>query len=370
MGGGGAGPRTLGSERHYFGENFSRTLGWEGPLAKGRAWMAGGRWKGGKAAAGKILGGRRGVQGCDTCGLGLETEAAGGGGCECRGGVRVGGGGAVLHVGGPFPGAAGRDLGAVRRGAKPDFLPGPSAPPPSGVPRRAAQGRSQRPPYLAVFSLSSHSAHLPGARVLLLLVTSVRGAGDQVEADFPAGRRPDRRNLRRSHPAASHPPRPGRDARERREGGPLSARFPQSPRGPRVGGCLTFHCSPSSDPAGVCSEPGSVCLRGDSGLCAPRGPPPPSVPGWIASSCGFPNPGLGIFTPRGARNLEGKQDIPPTTPKGTVSTFLASLFTVDEIPGPGGDRQPNACCSQRGSRTFLREKVNLIWRMTPPSWRW
>lgn len=241
-------------------------------------------------------------------------------------------------------------------------------------------------------------------------MTSVRGAGDQVEAGFPAGRRPDRRNLRRSHPAASHPPRPGRDARGRREGGPLSARFPQSPRGPRVGGCLTFHCSPSSDPAGVCSEPSSVCLRGDGGLCAPRGPPPPSVPGRIASSCGFPNPGLGIFMPRSARNLEGKQDIPTTTPKGTVSTFLASLFTVDEIPGPGGDWQPNACCSQRGSRTFLRfaangrsdaleargpgvcfscfpsiqpkhnlirflffpqrEKVNLIWRMTPPSWRW
>ena len=112
-------------------------------MAKGRAWMAGGRWKGGKAAAGKILGGRRGVQGCDTCGLGLETEAAGGGDCECRGGVRVGGGGAVLHVGGPFPGAAGRDLGAVRRGAKPDFLPGPSAPPPSCA---GACGSSERQP--------------------------------------------------------------------------------------------------------------------------------------------------------------------------------------------------------------------------------
>lgn len=145
MGGGGAGPRTLGSERHYFGENFSRTLVWEGPLAKGRAWMAGGRWKGGRAAAGKILGGR-------WVGTGVRHVRSGAGGrscrrrgcCEFRGGVRVGGG-AVLHVGGPFPGAAGRDLGAVRGGAKPHFLPGPSAPPPSGVPRRAAQGRSQAP---------------------------------------------------------------------------------------------------------------------------------------------------------------------------------------------------------------------------------
>ena len=46
-------------------------------MAKGRAWMAGGRWKGGSAAAGKILGGGWEVRGCDTCGLGLETEAAG-----------------------------------------------------------------------------------------------------------------------------------------------------------------------------------------------------------------------------------------------------------------------------------------------------
>lgn len=41
--------------------------------------------------------------------------------------------------------------------------------------------------------------------------------------------------------------------------------------------------------------------------------------GRIASSCGFPNQVQG-FMPRSARNLEGKQDIPTTTPKGTVST--------------------------------------------------
>ena len=85
-----------------------------------------------------------------------------------------------------------------------------------------------------------------------------------------------------------------------REGGgkrlPLSARFPQSPRGPRVGGCLTFHYSPSSEPVGVCSEPSNVCLRGGRGLCAPRGPPPPTVPCWIASPCGFPKLRLGIIT--------------------------------------------------------------------------
>lgn len=75
----------------------------------------------------------------------------------------------------------------------------------------------------------SHSAHLPGARVLLLLVTSVRGAGDQVEAGFPAGRRPNRRNLRRS-PGGLAPStaRAGR-ARAARKGSPLSW-VPQSPR--------------------------------------------------------------------------------------------------------------------------------------------
>lgn len=56
----------------------------------------------------------------------------------------------------------------------------------------------------------------PGASALRLPMTSVRRARDQVEAGFPAGRRPDRRNRRRSHPAAARLPRPGRDRRGRR----------------------------------------------------------------------------------------------------------------------------------------------------------
>ena len=78
MEGGGAGPRTLGSERHYFGENFSRTLGWERALGQGPG-LDGGRKMEGRGAQqqGRSWAGGWEVRGCDTCGLGLETEVAG-----------------------------------------------------------------------------------------------------------------------------------------------------------------------------------------------------------------------------------------------------------------------------------------------------
>ena len=178
MGAGGAGPRTLGSERHYFGENFSRTLGWERALGQGPG-LGGGRKMEGRAGSSREGLGR---------GWGLRHVQSGTGdrscrrrgGCECRGGVRVGSG-AVLHVGGPLPGAAGRDLGSVRGGAKPDFLPGPSAPPPSGVPRRAAQGRSQAPSSGPARSRSTWPAgFLPSA-----LRTSRSSVGARIPPTYP-----------------------------------------------------------------------------------------------------------------------------------------------------------------------------------------
>lgn len=72
--------------------------------------LAGGRWKVGKAAAGKLL---RGVGG--RCGgSGHEAEAAGVG---FRPEVEH-----FVHVGGLLPGAAGPYRDAGRRGAKPSFL--------------------------------------------------------------------------------------------------------------------------------------------------------------------------------------------------------------------------------------------------------
>ena len=136
-------------------------------------------------------------------------------------------------------------------GARPHFLPGPSASrlgcrvcldepprgtrryrawnPPGGVPS-SRWLPSSLPPHLTVLRQSSHSAHLPGASALLLCLTSVRRTGDQAEADVSAGRQPDRRNRRPSHPVAARPPRPGRDGRGRREGNPVSS-IPQPRRG-------------------------------------------------------------------------------------------------------------------------------------------
>lgn len=177
----------------------------------------------------------------------------------------------------------------------------------------------------------------------------LRGAGDQIEAGFPAGRRPDRRNLRRSHPAASRPPRPGRDASGRPEGVPLSARLPQSPRGPRMGGCLTFHYPPSSEPAGA----GSVCLRGDRGLCAPRGPTPPSVPGWIASSCGFPRPVLGIITRSRRPESRGELGYPHHYPKGHPLYLPSLTFHCGRDPRARW-RSATQCLLLRGARGLSR----------------
>lgn len=92
--------------------------------------------------------------------------------------------------------------------------------PPGGVPS-SRWLPSSLPPHLTVLSQSSYSAHLPGASALLLRLTSVRRAGDQSEADFSAGRQPDRRNRRPSHPVVARPPRPGRDARGLWGGAPL-----------------------------------------------------------------------------------------------------------------------------------------------------
>lgn len=133
------------------------------------------------------------------------------------------------------------------------------------------------------------------------------------------------------------------------KGPPLSARFPQSPHGPRVGGCLTFHYSPSSEPAGVCSEPSSVCLRGDRGLCAPRGPPPPTVPGWIASPCGFPKLGLGIITSSRRPESRGEAGYPHHHSKGHRLHLPCLTFHGGRFQGPVEIGNP-MLAAHRGAR--------------------
>lgn len=140
-------------------------------------------------------------------------------------------------------------VGCARRAAQ-GALQAPS----SGPARRSSiwpAGFLLAPSILAVFCLSSlHSAHLPGARVLLLR-TSARGAGDQVEADFPAAAGQTAETFASSHRAASHPPRPGRDVRERREGAPSRRDSPSLRAAHGCGRMSNFSPSPSSDPAGV-----------------------------------------------------------------------------------------------------------------------
>lgn len=174
----------------------------------------------------------------------------------------------------------------------------------------------------------------------------LRGAGDQIEAGFPAGRRPDRRNF------AVHPRQPralggqGGTRAGGRKGSPSRLDSPRSPRGPRMGGCLSFHYPPSSEPAGA----GSVCVRGDRGLCAPRGPPPPSVSGWIASSCGFPRPGLGIITRSRRPESRGELGHPHNHPRGYPLYLPCLTFHGGRDPRARW-RSATQCLLLRGARS-------------------
>lgn len=228
------------------------------------------------------------------------------------------------------------------------------------MPRRAAQGRSQAPSsgparrrsiWPAGFlpsalrtsrsCQSSHSAHLPGAPVLLLPVTSEE-LGIKLRLVFqPAAGQT-------AEIFAVHARRP-RALRGRPEGVPVSARLPQSPRGPRMGGCLTFYYPPSSEPAGA----GSVCVLGDRGLCAPRGPPPPSVPGWIASSCGFTRPGLGIITRSRRPESQGELGYPHNHPKGHPLYLPCLTFHGGRDPRARW-RSATQCLLLRGARGLSR----------------
>lgn len=164
---------------------------------------------------------------------------------------------------------------------------GPS-PTPRGGPAGSSSGRefllparflaSSLPPPLAASELPFRPA--PGASALPLPMTSVRRAGDQVGTGFAAGRRPDRRHRRRSHPAAARLPRPGRDRRGRRGKGP--PRLGPQPRR-RLAGRLAFHHRVNSNPEGPqeSARGGDRSLRAaNRGRCAGRNsrPPPVGIP--------------------------------------------------------------------------------------------
>ena len=278
------------------------------------------------------------------------------GGCGCRGGVRVGSG-AVLHVGGPLPGAAGRDLGSVRGGAKPDFLPDRRlrrrrvcpAEPPRGARRRRARDPPGGVPSgrLASFLApsvprgpQSELAFRPPTRgpVLLLPVTSEElgiklrlvfqpAAGQTAETFAVPARRPRALGGQGGTRAGG------------RKGSPSRLDSPRSPRGPRMGGCLTFHYPPSSEPAGA----GSVCVRGDRGLCAPRGPPTSVCPRLDRKLLRVPQTRAGDYHALAAPGISRGIRTPPQLPS------LRHFSRWTRSQGPVEIRYP-MLAAQRGSQ--------------------
>ncbi|XP_046952238.1 proline-rich protein HaeIII subfamily 1-like [Lynx rufus] len=171
-------------------------------------------------------------------------------------------------------------------------------------------------------------------------MTSVRRARDQVQAGFPAGRGPDRRNRRRSHPAAARLPRPGRVRRGRR-GTDLSAR-PPAPAAAGRGARLSLpahHRRPRSTPSPSHREPE---ISAPPPAAAPR-PPPTSDPSSL--------PNTSRDSP--LRSPKAQDPFPPQAPrepgfppprhtayrKPRSSPFHSPLQTKGHFPSTPGSTQ-------------------------------
>lgn len=211
-------------------------------------------------------------------------------------------------------------------------------------------------------------------------MTSVRRARDQVEAGFSAGRGPDRRNRRCSHPAAGKGP--AHAAGEET----LLARSPHHWLRPAEG--LAFH-SQNRDPHGaraLCARrahsqlgaahwavfaregfartarPGSRAPPTHAGSQAQDPLPVPAYP--LQTPASFPRPrGLEIIWCSKRPELEGRQN--PT--KGCHSAFNASLSAVDKPRGAAEEQRPATYrfLRTKGDGNFPKFEANVADNVLP-----